>query len=119
MALSVSGVQAAGLLKPGVREPAQRELQVEEAFQKFVAGSFFRQMLKSLRSTVGKPPYFHGGQAEEVFRSQLDEQLADELAESHGAAISAPLYESFRLLTGRAAEGGGGGAAENRLDVSV
>ena len=34
-------------------------------------------MLKAMRSTVDKPAYFHGGQAEEVFRSQLDQHLAD------------------------------------------
>ena len=66
-----------------------------EKFQEFVAGTFFQQMFKAMRSTQQKPKYFHGGQAEEVFQSQLDQQFAEELAKSKGAAFSDSLYDSF------------------------
>ena len=59
-----------------------------EAFQAFVAGTFYKQMLSSLRSTVHKSEMFHGGRAEEVFQGQLDQQVAEDLAASPAMASS-------------------------------
>ena len=67
----------------------------EETFQEFVAGTFFQQMFKAMRQTQKKPKYFHGGKAEEIFQSQLDQQFSQELAKSHGAAFSNDLYKPF------------------------
>lgn len=74
---------------------AEREKNVKQAFQKFVAGSFYQQMFKSLRKMHGKPAYFHGGQAEEMFQSQMDMQVAENLAEKHGDSLAAPMYRAF------------------------
>ena len=52
-------------------------------------------MLKSLRSAEQKPAYFHGGRAEEIFRGQLDQNIAEDLARDHGAAFSDPLFQVF------------------------
>lgn len=71
------------------------EAELRRTFQKFVAGTFYKQMLKSLRKMHGKPAYFHGGQAEEIFQAQMDQQVAEDLAESRGDALAAPFYESF------------------------
>ena len=49
-------------------------------------------MLKSLRSTQGKPAYFHGGQAEEVFRGQLDQTLAQQMTETSADTIADPMF---------------------------
>jgi Rod binding domain-containing protein len=78
--------------------------ELREAFSSFVGEAFYGQMLKSMRSTVGKPAYFHGGQAEETFRSQLDQQLAQELAAETGDRFAGPMFEQqfpeqARLLT--------------------
>ncbi|MDA0806719.1 MAG: rod-binding protein [Planctomycetota bacterium] len=64
-----------------------------EAFDQFVGDTFFRQMLKSLRSTTGKPAYFHGGQAEEIFQSQLDELLITDMAKATKESFSADLVK--------------------------
>ncbi|MCC7422346.1 MAG: rod-binding protein [Planctomycetaceae bacterium] len=66
-----------------------------DAFQEFVAGTFFQQMFKSLRETQEKPKYFNGGQAEEIFQSQLDQQLSTDLARKHGGALAGSLYDPF------------------------
>ena len=50
-------------------------------------------MLKSLRSSAGKPAYFHGGQAEEIFQSQLDEVLISDLAKATGDSFSSDLFK--------------------------
>ena len=41
-----------------------RTIAAIKAFQDAVGGLFFGQMIKALRSGVGKPAYLHGGQAE-------------------------------------------------------
>lgn len=65
-------------------------------FQKAFAGMLFGQMLKAMRSTVGKPAYIHGGQAEELFQAQFDQTIVDQLAEDNGGAFIGELYEQFR-----------------------
>ena len=66
--------------------------EVREHFTQFVGETFYGQMLKSMRQTVGKPAYFDGGRGEEVFRGQLDQQMAQELAKSSAHQISDPMF---------------------------
>jgi Rod binding domain-containing protein len=49
-------------------------------------------MIKSMRSTVGKPAYFHGGRGEEVFRSQLDQTLAQHMTEATADRFADPMF---------------------------
>ena len=67
-----------------------RELQ--QAFQDFVGKSFYGEMLKSMRSTVGEPAYFHGGNAEKIFQQQLDHQLGDEMSKSNAGDLAAAMF---------------------------
>ena len=67
--------------------------ETQQAFRDFVGQTFFGQMLKSLRSTQGKPAYFHGGQAEEIFRSQLDQTLAERMTEASADQIADPMFK--------------------------
>jgi Rod binding domain-containing protein len=82
-------------LRPG---PASQQQQIDEAkevqkaFRTFVGEAFFGQMMKSMRSTQGKPAYFHGGQAEEMFRSQLDQTLAQEMTAVSADKIADPMF---------------------------
>ncbi len=71
-----------------------------EAFDDFVGQTFFGQMLKAMRSTVGKPAYFHGGQAEEIFRGQLDQVLAEKMSDAAADTFTGPMYELFTLRRG-------------------
>jgi hypothetical protein len=67
--------------------------ELREAFNSFVGESLFGQMLAQMRKTLGKPAYFHGGQAEELFRGQLDQVLAQEMTKSTGHSFSDRLFE--------------------------
>lgn len=67
--------------------------EVHDAFSSFIGETFYAQMMKAMRSTVGEPAYFNGGQAEKMFRSQLDQQLAQELAEQSGDRFAEPMFE--------------------------
>lgn len=71
--------------------------EVREAFDQFVGETFFGQMLKAMRKTVDKPAYFHGGQAEEMFRSQLDQMLAEKMSEASAGSFTDSMYNLFQL----------------------
>lgn len=88
-----STLQTANLLKAGTEPPQSETFQT---FQKFVAETFYGQMLKSLHAMHDKPAYFHGGQAEELFQGQLDQVIAGQMAEQHGAVLAEPLFDAFQ-----------------------
>ena len=72
-----------------------REAKLKKTFQEFAAGTFYREMLGAMRKGTGKPPYFHGGYAEDVFRAEMDRHVVDDLAARHGESFAGPLYENF------------------------
>jgi flagellar protein FlgJ len=65
---------------------------LQSAYRDFVGKTFFGQMLKSMRQTVGKAAYFDGGKTEEIFRGQLDEQLADHMTKSSADKFADPMF---------------------------
>ena len=71
-------------------QPASAEL--EAAFTDFVGQTFYGQMLRAMRSSLGKPAYVHGGQAEEIFQTQLDQVLAKKMSDQTGAQFAKPMF---------------------------
>lgn len=67
--------------------------ELHEKFTQFVGEAFFGQMLKAMRSTVGKPAYFHGGHAEEVFQGQLDQTMSEHLTKASASKLADPMFE--------------------------
>jgi Rod binding domain-containing protein len=78
---------------PSQAEQVEGAEKLRDAYRNFVGKTFFSQMLKSMQSTVGKAAYFDGGQTEEVFRSQLNDQLADNLSKSTAPQFADPMFE--------------------------
>jgi Rod binding domain-containing protein len=78
-----------------------RQSELKKVFNEFTAGTFYREMLAAMRKGASKPAYFDGGQAEEIFRGELDRHIADDLVARQGEAFSAPLFKNFsqQLLT--------------------
>jgi peptidoglycan hydrolase FlgJ len=74
---------------------ADRHSELKKVFTEFAAGSFYREMLSALRKSHGRPAYFDGGQAEQIFRAEMDRHIADDLAARHGEAFAGPLFENF------------------------
>jgi hypothetical protein len=68
---------------------------LHKAFDQFVGETFYGQMIHAMRKTQGKPAYFHGGRAEEVFTQQLDQVLTKKLAETRADKLSGPMYKLF------------------------
>lgn len=100
--LSTAGLRASETANAGVvsREAGQSgDDEVRQKFQEILGELMFGQMLKSMRRTVDKPAYFHGGRAEEVFTQQLDQMLAQKISQSSGEQFFGPMYELW--ATGR------------------
>jgi hypothetical protein len=73
--------------------PLDRANEVRRAFTEFVGQTFYTQMIKAMRSTQGKPAYFHGGRAEEVFRVQLDQTFAEKMTDATAKQFVEPIFE--------------------------
>ncbi|MGC3967095.1 MAG: rod-binding protein [Pirellulales bacterium] len=71
--------------------------ELRETFDKFVGEVFFGQMMESMRKTVGKPAYMHGGRGEEVFQKQLDQVFSEEMTKASASQFSEPMFELFTL----------------------
>ncbi len=79
-----------------------------------MSGTFYSQMVKSMRAGQGKPAYFHGGQAEEIFQSQMDQIVSMNLAKTHGAQFAEPLFRAYLQQRGESVP-----ASPTALDISV
>ena len=73
------------------------EAELREKFSEFVGQTFFGTMLASMRKSVGKSAYMHGGRGEEVFTKQLDQVLVQELTEASADQIAGPLFDLFQM----------------------
>ena len=75
--------------------------ELREKFTQFVGEAFYGQMIKAMRSTVGKPAYFHGGRAEEVFKGQLDQTMAEQLTKTTRLEVRRPDVRAAVSAVGR------------------
>ncbi|HVA44948.1 MAG TPA: rod-binding protein [Pirellulales bacterium] len=80
--------------------PAPTSPKLREAFDQFVGETFYGQMLASMRKTLGKPAYFHGGRAEEIFQGQLDQVLGEQMAKANADSFTGPMFHLFTLQRG-------------------
>lgn len=82
---------------PMPKPPGQESPELKNAFTDFVGQTLFGSMLASMRKTVGKPAYMHGGRTEEVFQKQLDQKIVEELTDASAESIAEPMFELFNL----------------------
>lgn len=106
-ALSLQGA------KPGTDTAVQDARELKEAYQQFVGETFFGQLMKSMRQTVGEPAYLHGGMAEEQFQARLDQQIAQDMAATGSNGLADELFasqfpEQAKLLADQPSEGNAG-----------
>src|SRR5215211_6799388 len=83
------GADAPNLSAQGTEKSGE----LRDTFTQFVGQAFFGQMLKAMRSTVGKPAYFYGGHAEEVFQGQLDQTMSEHLTKASASKLADPMFE--------------------------
>jgi Rod binding domain-containing protein len=95
MKIEMNNLNGIKSLRPSVASAEKQRSDAEEVrdtFRQFVGEAFFGQMLKSMRSTQGKPAYFHGGHAEEVFQGQLDQMMSEKMTEASADQIADPMF---------------------------
>jgi flagellar protein FlgJ len=85
--------------KPPELSPQQSagKAEAKKLFNRWVGMTFYGQLIGAMRKSVGKSEYFHGGRAEEVFQGQLDQQLAEDMADASAETFSGPMYELAML----------------------
>ncbi len=82
---------------PAAEKTPQGDASLREAFDTFVGETFYGTLLKSMRQTLDKPAYFHGGRAEEIFQGQLDQTLVEEMSKAGAQQFTGPMFELFTL----------------------
>jgi len=70
--------------------------QFREVLHQFIGQTLFGQMLKSMRATQEKNPYFHGGNAEDIYQSMLDMTLTDTMTKATSKTLSEPMYKLMK-----------------------
>ena len=80
-----------------VKETHGSDEELRAKFQEFVGKTFYGELLKSMRKSVGKSAYFDGGRGEEVFRSQLDQLVVERISETSGASLADSMYDLTAL----------------------
>lgn len=80
---------------PGHHMPDQRDKKLKKACQEFES-IFTYEILKSMRRTIEKCDLFHGGQAEEIYESFLDQELTRHVAGGNRNSIASLLYQQFK-----------------------
>jgi hypothetical protein len=81
-----------------VAQPAlngKDDAKLRQAFDSFVGETFFGQMIKAMRKSVGKPAYFYGGRAEEIFQEQLDQTMAQDISRASADQFTGPMFDLF------------------------
>jgi peptidoglycan hydrolase FlgJ len=71
---------------------AAKDEKLHSTFTQFVGQTFYGQMIKSMRSTVGKAAYFDGGQGEKIFQGQLDQTLAEQMTKASAEKFAEPMF---------------------------
>jgi Rod binding domain-containing protein len=83
--------------QPQTESPAEaKDKQFRELLHQFIGQTLFGQMLKSMRATQEKNPYFHGGNAEEIYQSMLDMELTDQMTKATAKTLSEPMYKLMK-----------------------
>ena len=80
---------------------AKPDTELREAFTDFVGQTLFGSMLASMRKTVGKPAYMHGGRTEEVFQQQLDQMIVEDMTDASADSLAGPMFDLFTMQRSR------------------
>lgn len=85
-------------LKSGAGAASDKE-DIKKAAQDFEA-IFINYMLKTMRETVSKSGLLHGGNAEEMYTSMMDEELSKAIAQKGGIGLGSILLKEFGMDKG-------------------
>jgi len=76
------------------KTPDQHRKELRDAAHELESMMVF-QMLKTMRSSIPKSELFHGGHAEDVFRSMLDEEYALTVSRNGNLGLADQMYNEL------------------------
>ncbi len=79
------------------KQADERDMKLRKACRDFES-VFTYEILKNMRNSVEKCDLFHGGQAEDIYQSMLDQQLAKNMAGKGPNSIANILYQQLKHL---------------------
>lgn len=74
---------------------ADSDEQLRTAAEQLVSHALLTPMMKMMRDDPFKTELFHGGQAEDMFAAQLDQQLAEDMASQMSLDVVEAVYNRF------------------------
>ena len=83
--------------------PGERHAQLTEQTQKWVAQTFYGQMLKQMRDSPFKSKLFDGGRGGEAFQEMADQHLAESMASGTGHKLVDAIVDKIEHAGGRGA----------------
>jgi len=78
------------------RQTEEENEEFRKVFHQFVGQTLYGQMLKSMRETQQKPAYFHGGRAEEIFQTQLDQVIVEKMTAATSTTMSDTMFQRMK-----------------------
>lgn len=72
---------------------SESDQEFRKTFDKFVGQTLFGSLLKELRKSEQGAAYLNGGQAEKVFRGQLDQVLVERMSDASANTLTGPMYD--------------------------
>ncbi|RJR49585.1 MAG: hypothetical protein C4576_06595 [Desulfobacteraceae bacterium] len=89
---------SSGEVVRGLKGTPDRDEKLKKACKEFES-IFTNELLKSMRRTIEKCDLFHGGQAEEIYESLLDQELSKSMAGLGPGSLADILYRRFKRET--------------------
>jgi flagellar protein FlgJ len=87
------------LHKPVADQGTERREALEKACRDFES-LFVNYMLKQMRETVPQNGLFGGGQAERMYTSMMDEEVAKEISKQRGLGLAPMMYRQMISVLG-------------------
>jgi len=78
---------------PRMRSRSRDELR--EKIEEFVGVTFFGTLLKTMRTSHLRGKYGHGGRGEQIFRAQLDMELAQRAGRGLRSSLTEAIYRQL------------------------
>jgi hypothetical protein len=72
---------------------SESDQEFRKTFDQFVGQTLFGSLLKELRKSEQGAAYLNGGQAEKVFRGQLDQVLVERMSDASAKTLTGPMYD--------------------------
>ena len=76
----------------GLTERQAGQLKKLKTLSKEFESFFFKEMITAMRKTVPKNELINGGNAEEIYKSMMDDRMAYQITDQGGSGIAQAMY---------------------------